>query len=465
MRLGPLVTMRLVALCALLVLTAPVLARADTDAALRRVFLADGTPLVSYGEFARLDDRVVFSMPVGGTHEQPRFHLVSIPAASVDWPRTDRYTASARYQQYAAMRGEADFARLSSEVARVLNEIALGTNQAMALQTAMQARTTLVQWAPAHFGYRQSDIREIVSLLDEAISDLRVAAGIGAFELSLVATVPEVPLEPLLDMPRPRELFDQIIRVAQLTDRSTERVSLLQTALALLEEAGAAIPPADASVLRTAVVQQVRDELLTDERYTELTKSSLQSAARAAARARVRDVEAVLVNVAKEDERLGRRRPEVVQALNASVQAELDAARRLRLLRDRWMLRRALYREYNRVVESPLLQLVKAQPALDAIKRLDGPELETLATLQARLAGGAERLQRTNVPLDLRPAHDLLIGAWQFAERALKARHEAISLGNLNTAWEASSAAAGALMMLSRAQSEIRALLEPPQLR
>ena len=69
------------------------------------------------------------------------------------------------------------------------------------------------------------------------------------------------------------------------------------------------------------------------------------------------------------------------------------------------------------------------------------------------------------VPLDLRAAHDLLIGAWQFAERALKARHEAISLGNLGTAWEASSAAAGALMLLSRAQNEIHTLLEPPQLR
>jgi hypothetical protein len=458
--------MRLVALGAVIVLTAAVRAGADTDVTLRRVFLADGMAIVSYGEFARLDDRVVFSMPVGGTHEHPRFHLVSIPAASVDWPRTDRYTASARYQQYAATRGEEDFARLSSEVARVLNEVALATNPAMALQAAVEARTTLTQWPPAHYGYRQSDIREIVGLLDEAISDLRAAAGIGAFDLSIVATVADVPLEPLLDLPAPRELFDQIMKVAQLTNRSTERVSLLQTAVALLDEAaGDAVPAADAVILRTAVVQQVREELLTDDRYAQLTKSSMQSAARAAARARVRDVEAVLISVSKEDERLGRRRPDVIQALNASVEAELDAARRLRLLRDRWMMRRALYREYNRAVESPLQQLVKAQPALDAIKRLDGPPPDTLAALQARLSGGAERLQRTNVPGDLRTSHDLLIGAWQFAERALNARHEAVRLGNLSTAWEASSAAAGALMLLSRAQSEIRALLEPPQLR
>jgi hypothetical protein len=294
---------------------------------------------------------------------------------------------------------------------------------------------------------------------------LRAAAGISAFDLSIVAMVADVPLEPLLEMPAPRELFDQIIKVAALTDRSADQISLLQTALLLLDEARAEIPVAEATILRTAVEQQVRQELTIDERYAQLTKRSLQSAARAAARARVRDVEAVLLNVGTEDERLGKRRPAVVQALNASVQAELEAARKLRLLRDRWMLRRSLYREYDRAVASPLLQLVKAQPALDAIKRLEGPPPDVLATWQARLAGGAERLQRTGVPVDLRAAHELLIGAWQFAEKALRARHEAISLGNLSTAWEASSAAAGSLMLLSRAQSEIRALLEPPQLR
>jgi hypothetical protein len=464
MRVG-LVTMRLGVACAALVLTTPLLGGAATDATLLRVFLADGTALVSYGEFARLDNRVVFSMPVGGTDDHPRFHVVTIPAASVDWERTDRYTASARYQHYAATRGEQDFARLSSEVARVLNDIALTTDPATALQSAVKARTTLAEWPPAHFGYRQSDVREIVGLLDEAIADLRASAGIGAFDLSIVAMVADVPLEPLLEMPAPRALFDQIIKVAGLADKPAEQISLLQTALALLDESRGAIPAAEASVLRTAVEEQVRHELMIDDRYAQLTKRSLQAAARAAARARVRDVEAVLLSVNAEDERLGRRRPAVVQALNASVQVELEAARRLRLLRDRWMLRRALYRDYDRAVASPLLQLVKAQPALDAIKRLDGPPPDMLATWQARLAGGAERLQRTTVPVDLRAAHELLIGAWQFAEKALRARHEAISLGNLNTAWEASSAAAGSLMLLSRAQSEIRALLEPPQLR
>ena len=57
-----LVTAALVA--AVLVMPARRLAAAD-DATLLRVFLNDGTSLVSYGEPARVGDRVVFSMPTG----------------------------------------------------------------------------------------------------------------------------------------------------------------------------------------------------------------------------------------------------------------------------------------------------------------------------------------------------------------------------------------------------------------
>jgi len=58
----------------------------------------------------------------------------------------------------------------------------------------------------------------------------------------------------------------------------------------------------------------------------------------------------------------------------------------------------------------------------------------------------------------------LVTSAWRFAETALRTRYEAIASGSLGTAREASSAAAGALMMLNRAQAEIRAFLEPPRL-
>ena len=89
-----------------------------------RVFLSDGRVLSSYGEWARLDDRVIFSMPTQLSRDPVELHLVTIPAQRVDWPRTEQYAASVRAAAYAATRGDADFAAFSSEVAKVLNDVA-----------------------------------------------------------------------------------------------------------------------------------------------------------------------------------------------------------------------------------------------------------------------------------------------------------------------------------------------------
>jgi len=111
---SPCMTLRIAFLVALVWLAAAPAAHA-ADATLLRLFLRDGTSVVSFGEFARLDDQVVFSMPVGGPADQPRLHIVTLPASEVDWARTERYAAAARYQRYAETRGEDDFQLLSSD--------------------------------------------------------------------------------------------------------------------------------------------------------------------------------------------------------------------------------------------------------------------------------------------------------------------------------------------------------------
>ena len=183
-------------------------AYASADATFFRLFLTDGSTLASFGEFTRVGDRVIFSMPVGGTPDEPRLHMVTLPADHVDWTRTDRYTESARYQRYADTRGEEDFERLSSDIARVLNEVAVATDRRHALEIAEGARKALTEWPRAHYGYRQKDVREIVALLDEAISDLRVAAGISTFDLPLVAMPADLPPQPLPGMPSMAEQLD-----------------------------------------------------------------------------------------------------------------------------------------------------------------------------------------------------------------------------------------------------------------
>src|SRR5262245_22952781 len=91
------------------VLPAPIVfgaERADDVASIRseaplfRVFLKDGTTLVSYGEFARVADRVVFSMPTSASAENPQLHLVDISSDRVDWERTVNYAETTRARRY-----------------------------------------------------------------------------------------------------------------------------------------------------------------------------------------------------------------------------------------------------------------------------------------------------------------------------------------------------------------------------
>lgn len=460
---GMMVVLRLL-LCALIALAIPRAVAAAPDATLVRIYLTDGTSLVSYGEYARVNDRVMFSMPVGGSAEDPRLHVVTLAVDAIDWTRTERAAASARHQRYAATRGDEDYLVLTSEVARVLNEIALTTDARRALAIALQARRTLAEWPNAHFGYRQDEVRDLVAFLDEAIDGLRVSAGASPFALSIAAVTPPVELEPVVDMPDARAQLDQVLRVLPRAERAAERIALLQTALTLLSARGSGIDAREAEVFRKSVGAQLRTEIATDRRYARISERLLNAASRAAAEARVDAVERVLERIPDVDARLGGRRPETVQALRASVEAHLEAARVLRLARDRWSLRQGQYREYQRSVGRQFRDLVRAQPLLEAIRRLDGPSPERLGSLRARLEGGAEQLHRLQVSGDLLPAHQLLVSAWRFAETAVAGRVRAIATGDMGTAWQASSAAAAAVMLLSRTQQEIRALLEPPRL-
>src|SRR5262245_15295490 len=235
-----------------------------SGATLFRLFLLDGSVLVSYGEFARVDDRVVFSMPLGGRTDEPRLQVASVRAALVDWARTDSYSASARYQRYAQTRGEEDFHVLSNQVALALNDVALSSNRQQALALAEKVRRDVAEWPQAHYGYRANDIREIVAVLDEAISSLRASTGsAAAFDLALVATAEAPPLEPVLAMPTARDQFNSIMHLAGLST-SSDRVALLQAAMSLVNGSTAIIVGGEASTLKRSVERELRQELATD---------------------------------------------------------------------------------------------------------------------------------------------------------------------------------------------------------
>src|SRR5258707_13674924 len=95
------------------------IARAEDSSAFLRVFLTDGTAVVSFGEPARVGERVVFSMPTA-VGPSPTLHLVDLPSARVDWDRTSRYAATARATRYLDSQGALDYPALSNEGAATL---------------------------------------------------------------------------------------------------------------------------------------------------------------------------------------------------------------------------------------------------------------------------------------------------------------------------------------------------------
>jgi hypothetical protein len=438
------------------------------DALLYRIFLLDGSTLVSYGDFARVADRVVFSIPIAALDTpSPVLHLVSIAETAVDWDRTERYAEAIRAQQYAQTRGEADFDALSADVARALTDVARTKDPTRRLALATDARRALAAWPAVHYGYRASDVAQLSLLMDEAISDLRVAAGQSRFDLDLVATAtPLPPNVPTLPPPTLRESIEQALSAATVTPDSTERVSLLQTIVANLEQIEQPATPALAwtSALRAKASSELAMELKTDKSYGDLVAQIIAVADEKAKRADVAAIQGLVKATLKADDKLGRRRPQVTAALLATLDARLDAARRFRLARDAWVLRQRAVKEYEGRIRSALNRFRRSTSSLQQIKQLAGPSPDALPSLAERITNSWSDLKLIKPPAEAEAAHSMLIAAFQMAVRAAVSRRSAIKGTDMSTAWEASSAAAGALMLFERARDEIRKLTVPPAL-
>ena len=326
------------------------------DALLYRIFLQDGSTLVSYGDFARVADRVVFSIPIGGLDgPSPTLHLISIAESTVDWERTDQYAEATRARHYAATQGEVDFDTLSTEVARALHDVATTKDPARRLALATDARRMLGAWPGTHHGYRASDVAQLTALLDDAVGELRVAAGLPRVDLTLVATAsPLPPSVPELPPPTLRESIEQAFRAAAVIDDPAERVALLQ---AIVTGVGAARRQAAekaswTSILHARASAALVQERKTDRSYSDLVSRMVTAADERRRRADVNGIEKLVAAVLKADDRLGRRRPQTTAALLATLDGRLDAARRLRLARDAWAIRRDDLADYQRRIRS-----------------------------------------------------------------------------------------------------------------
>ncbi len=438
-------------------------ARASDDATLLRVFLTDGSSLVSYGEPARVADRVVFSMPTAATPNPP-LQLISLASSRVDWERTNRYAASARATHYIETQGELDYAELSSAVTKALNDVGTVADPARRLALVEDARKMLASWPQNHFNYRQADIRDMMLLLDEAIADLQAARGASRFNLSFTAYAePPLLVEPLPPL-TPKDAIEQVLLAAHLADTASERVSLLTLALGGLDRDTAALPAVWSTTTRATVQSELQTEQKIDREYQQLTQQVIMLADRRARLADVRGLERLVDRVHESDRAMGGKRAESVTALVAAVQARLDSARQLQLLRDRWALRAPVFRRYRVAIRTPLSRFAALKKSLEAIKSLAGSPPATLAAVERAVTQIVKQVTTITPPDELQTAHALLISAFHLAANAARIRREATMAADVSRAWDASSAAAGSLMLAARAETDIQTLLRPPQL-
>ncbi len=430
---------------------------------LLRLFLADGTSLTSFGEWVRMGDRVVFSLPLG-EGPSPDLQLVTIAAARVDWAKTERYAATARSVHYASTRAEDDYAQFSNQVAAVLTGIAREPDPKRRLAMAASARTAMANWPTQHHGYRAADVQQMLTLLDEVISDLRANAGEDRFELGLVSTATPAPVETLLPPPTAAQLAEELLTASTLAETSTERTTLLESVLGFIDRAAALLPAAWATRVRASTIGSLSTERAADAAYTKLAASTLDTAARRARAADVRGIERLRADVLAADAKLGSRRPAELTAVLGALDASAEAARRLRLARDRWQMLEPDYRSYRRSVAPALRELQRAAKPLEDIRAQAGPKPSVLALATRRFYRARPAMAGTNPPPTLAAVHALLQSAWNLADNALTLRRRAIETGDPQRASEASAAAAGALMLVARARADLDKALAPPSL-
>jgi hypothetical protein len=419
-----------------------------------RIFLTDGTALVSYGLYSRAAGSIVFTVPVGVPSRPDGLQVVTLPESVVDWERPERYADAVRHQRYADTRGEEDYAALTAAVARALGDIGFAPDAPTKLAIAADIRRQLLEWPASHFGYRSADVRELTAHMEEAISDIRAGSGQRAFDLSLVAMI-QPPSEPLLPEPTLKDSLESANAVARMLEGRRERMSLQQSILTVLDGRKRELPRSWRAGTRKALSRTVNREITLDREYADLASRAIHDAREREARADVASLMRLQAEVQIEDRVLGYRRPEVMNGLLATLATSMDRARQRRMAIERYEYRTAAFGSYRRRVETSCGQFGDVMPAINSVKMLSGLDPRRLAKAEKRVSSIEVGLLPIAPPDDLRATHELLLSSARLMREALRLHRGAAISGDMASAQNASAAAAGAILLFDTARNRI----------
>lgn len=422
-----------------------------------RIFLRDGDALPSYGHYAVVGDRIVFTLPIGPAGAPPELQLMSLPLDVVDMERTTRYTWSLQAARYAATRGEADYVAMTDEVARTIDQLRDVEDPGRRLALAEEAKQHLLAWSRENYSYRAADITELAGMFDEIIVELRAAAGDSSIALDLRSGVTAPASEPLRGPPTLVQSIALALRASSVADLPEDRVAVLRTARAALAARGEDGP------LSTAVSMTLEAELEAGRAYAALEDEMLRRAEAAVARDDLSALESLLVELEARDDTLGRRRPRELERLRATLMGFAETAAARRLARERYAGQRAGRLAYERRVRPAMSALDGLRPVLEAIRDQRPMSFRTFEVAHPRAERLPSLMAEAGAPDDLADVHATLVSAIAMARHALdRWRLAAVTAGS-NHATDASVAASGSLLLAARAREMLVERLRPPK--
>ena len=438
---------------------APAESRAQTidPGVVFRVFLADGRALPSYGEYAVVADRVVFVLPVGDPLRKVELQLMSVPASAVDLARTSRYAESVRARRYAELRGPAEYSAIAAEVTVTLAEVEKETDPKKRLAMAMEARSHLMAWPAAHYGFHAAEIRDLAGLFDDVVATLGAAAGEPRFSMALMTSGPTAEFERPLPTLTLRDSIQLALAAASATDVVTDRAAVLGAAFAIASD-----EPASED-LRLEISRRLEAERMAEASYAQLVSDLTTGADTAMRRGDVAAVAALRARLEERDRALGSLRPQEMRALAGRLDAMLERTQIFRLALDHWAAMRRNLLGYERRIRPVLTGLDGLNPILRGIRDMSGPEFSRLVHASVRLKTLTAELEAVRPPADLAAIHSTFMSALFMARQACERRGQAVIAPNLAVARDASAAAAGTLLLLAQAREDLVRQLFPPK--
>jgi len=423
-----------------------------------RVFLKSGDPLPSYGEAAIVGERVIFTLLVGGESDiSRRYQLVDLPTEDVDLDRTVAYANAVRGAHYAATRGEAEYAEMAADVSRTLDALPAMTDSHERLRVAEQAHERMRDWGRRSYGYRAGDFAALEQLFNVVLAELRADAGVGQLSVELSSGSRSPRTEPLRAAPDTEEGVRMALSAAAVAETGPERLGILEAAETVLRDS------AMSGELLGAVRARLTAERAAEREYGELSRRLIGAADNALAQGDADAVNALVDELGRRDQALGRLRPRLVRELERQLRVKLEATEAYRAALDHYAKVRPALLGYERQIRPALSTLDGLRPVIEAVREMRFTSFDRLKSAGERLEGTQTLLAGIDAPGDLADVHATLVSAIHLARQAVARRQVAAATAAAASVRDAASAAAGALLLAGQARSDLVARLFPPK--